>query len=191
MSLEQLRTETGPLHHQLEKRLRLFETVTTLDSYGNHLQRLHEWLIPLEERLAPLASELLVDWEHRRKSKWVKMDLVALGLVPPKRRSENLPACANPAQCMGILYVLEGSSLGAQIITRHYSRTLGLTPGTGLRYFHGYGEATGAMWTAFLKILNETFKNYPRWTEELIASACATFRSYSSCIPKSTERLDA
>jgi heme oxygenase len=83
--------------------------------------------------------------------------------------------------------VLEGSSLGAQVISRHYRETLGLSPDHGLRYFTGYGEETGSRWRSFLACLEENFTTRPESTNEIIESACAAFRSYSDFIPRKYE----
>jgi heme oxygenase len=49
----------------------------------------------------------------------------------------------------GVLYVIEGSTLGGQIIVRHLERNLGLTRESGARFFHGYGADTEAHWQEF------------------------------------------
>jgi heme oxygenase len=187
MTLALLRQETGPLHKALEEKLQLFQTVKSKEQYAGHLLRLHQWLSPLEQRLGPFASELLMDWPQREKRAWIEEDLAALDLELPPPALAPLPPCSSFSQCLGILYVLEGSSLGAQIISRHYAETLGLRPETGLRYFTGYGHGTGAMWRNFLAVLEENFSSHPDKTSELIDSACAAFQSYSRFIPRDHE----
>jgi heme oxygenase len=46
--------------------------------------------------------------------------------------------------------VLEGATLGGQIITRHLQTHLGLTPESGTAFFHGYGPETGPRWKSFV-----------------------------------------
>lgn len=185
MSLQRLRTETGPLHRDLENKLRLFETVATTDDYISHLKRLHHWLFHVESAMAPYADQLPVDWKSRCKAHLIKKDLEVLSETPIKREIDAaFSNCQNISAAWGILYVLEGSSLGGQIITRHYGKTLGLTPETGLSYFNGYGEKTGEMWTSFLKALTQYFAENPKCTDEIISSACSTFRSYSEFVPQ-------
>jgi heme oxygenase len=45
--------------------------------------------------------------------------------------------------------VLEGATHGGQFISKHTLALLGVTPETAGRFFHGYGERTGAMWRTF------------------------------------------
>ncbi len=47
------------------------------------------------------------------------------------------------------MYVVEGSTLGGQVLSRHFADRLGVSPDRGGGFFHGYGEATGRMWMAF------------------------------------------
>lgn len=183
MTLALLRRETGPLHKALEEKLQLFQKVKSMEDYVDHLSRLHQWLSPLEQTISGMAKGLVADWPRRQKCAWIEEDLAALGSQKPAPLAPALPPCDSSAQCLGILYVIEGSSLGAQIISRHYGEALGLSPARGLRYFTGYGPETGPMWRVFLDCLETEFARRPLAAGEVIESACATFRSYSDFIP--------
>jgi heme oxygenase len=50
---------------------------------------------------------------------------------------------------MGTLYVLEGATLGGQIIQRQLHCSLGLDAGSGAAFFVGYGARTRQMWMQF------------------------------------------
>ena len=73
---------------------------------------------------------------------------------------------------LGAMYVMEGSTLGGQYIARHVERLFGLAPGKGDAYFRGYGEQTGAMWSAFRHMLGAVPEQH---TDTVIAAAKATF----------------
>ena len=72
--------------------------------------------------------------------------------------------------------MLEGATLGGQIISRHVRRTLGLTPETGARFFHGNGARTADMWRTFRAAL-DGFAADPATADAVVESANATFRS--------------
>ena len=74
----------------------------------------------------------------------------------------------------GLTYVLEGATLGGRVISRHIERVLGLDAAHGARFFHGYGEQTGAMWKAFRAALS-AFADQPTQEDQVVASAIATF----------------
>jgi heme oxygenase (biliverdin-IX-beta and delta-forming) len=50
------------------------------------------------------------------------------------------------AQTSGSLHVLEGSTLGGQVIAPRLERSLGFADGRGYTFFRSYGREVGAMW---------------------------------------------
>ncbi|MBA2709832.1 MAG: biliverdin-producing heme oxygenase [Tatlockia sp.] len=82
---------------------------------------------------------------------------------------------------MGYLYVIEGATLGGQIIIKMIETQLQLTKNLGGRFFYGYGDKTKVMWDKFCINLNEidsieqqniiitsandTFKKLHKWLE--------------------------
>lgn len=50
------------------------------------------------------------------------------------------------AAFLGAMYVIEGSTLGGQYISKQVEASLGLVPGEGDAYFRGYRQNTGPMW---------------------------------------------
>ncbi len=84
-------------------------------------------------------------------------------LAPPRDR----------AAAFGALYVLEGSTLGGQVIAKHIGRQLGLTAERGCRYYAAHGRETGAMWKAFrLRLAEEATRDE---ADAIVISATATF----------------
>jgi heme oxygenase len=80
-------------------------------------------------------------------------DLSAMGLDP--EALETLPLCAAAARlagtreaAVGALYVMEGSTLGGQVISKALAGADWLPTG-GLAYFNPYADRTGAMWRSF------------------------------------------
>jgi heme oxygenase len=67
---------------------------------------------------------------------------------------------------------MEGSTLGGQILTRHFAGQLGVRPDAGCRYFAAYGENTGAMWRAFGDLVA---KRPPSENDDMLSAAIATF----------------
>jgi len=62
---------------------------------------------------------------------------------------EFLPEIKNTAQAFGALYVIEGSTLGGQIIKKMVQKQLCMEGNNGLSFFDGYREATSDMWQVF------------------------------------------
>ena len=152
--LEALKAETRTSHAALERRFgALTEPGLQLETYRGILLQLRGFVGPLEDGIADLGAWLDhgIDLGARRKADWLDADLHALGvsLAAHRPRCSTLPELHTRSAGFGCLYVLEGATLGGQLITRSVSGSVGLTPSRGLRYFSGYGPATASMWRSF------------------------------------------
>lgn len=87
-------------------------------------------------------------------------------------RCNNLPIVGGILQALGSLYVLEGATLGGQVVARYLSVVPGLTHGAGFSFFRSYGDDIGPMWRAFGEFLSSRAGD---GDEEIVEAACATF----------------
>jgi heme oxygenase len=87
-----------------------------------------------------------------------------------------LPLLEPPSRALGSLYVLEGATLGGQIISRHLQATLGLNQKRGAAFFNGYGSENGQMWREFGKTLTESTETKAD-PSQVLKGAEETFRS--------------
>lgn len=153
--LGQLKAQTADCHQRLETSMDVFRRVRTESDYKVLLQRFLTLYEPLEAKLAAAAVWEGVEWdfEARRKAPWLHEDLRALGVdaaeVGSWPRATMLPALESFGAAVGTLYVIEGSTLGGQVISRQFGELLGVTPLRGGKFFHGYGENTGRQWRQF------------------------------------------
>jgi heme oxygenase len=56
-------------------------------------------------------------------------------------------------EALGAFYVLEGATLGGQILLRHLTRHFEGAAVGGFAFFRAYGEQVGPMWKAFGEVL--------------------------------------
>ncbi|MBC8012307.1 MAG: biliverdin-producing heme oxygenase, partial [Burkholderiales bacterium] len=137
---------------------------------------------PLEARLgaSPFWADLAFDFAARRKMPRLEQDLVALGQTAEELtrlpRCAELPELDTLPQVLGCLYVIEGATLGGQVITRHLLATHGITPETGGAFFAGYGAETGPQWQAFGAMITTAAERLGG-ENEIIASANRTFET--------------
>lgn len=144
---------------QLEGRLRLLEPPLTAGRFLQILQRFwgfHQVWEPLLEtdRLAALRA-------GRSRLAVLAADLGRLGMTSGEIAA--LPLCpgasglaGSAGRVLGSLYVMEGSTLGGQMISRalsHEPWAAGLGA-AGLGYFNPYGPRTGVMWREFRAALD-------------------------------------
>ena len=120
-----------------------------------------------------VAAALPARWHPwlaaRSRRPFLQQDLQRLGVVPGA--AARIPPFAGPAGAWGSVYVMEGSALGGQFITRSLAEA-GLHPGCGAAYFHGWGDATGRMWREARAVLAGELDS-----EAALAHACASARA--------------
>lgn len=179
--LAALRRATRRLHERVEEALQLLlDPGLSLRQYRGIVASFYGFYAPIEERLASVPGwpVIGIDLEVRKKTPLLRRDLQALGLAEPEieglPRCGSLPAAETPAEAMGCLYVIEGATLGGQVIHKHLARNLAIHAACGGAFFAGYGAETGAMWKAFLEALARVPAS-GACQSAIVDAACATF----------------
>jgi heme oxygenase len=173
--LQTLRRETRELHRLTERALDLRLASSTRAEYQVLLERLLGIYAPLEEQLfsrVPVAPG--IEWELRRKTPLLQADLRTLqpdGSVQVQFCA-GMPALNSPQALLGAWYVVEGATLGGQIIAAHLLRQLGLAAHNGARFFDCYGELRQQRWDEFCSVLSST---PAREAEEVASGAVQVF----------------
>ena len=180
--LEALRTGTASLHVALEKRLPFFSEHLDAAGYQRLLQAYYGFYQPMEEAL--YDSGLIpdgFDQALRVKTPTLVRDLYALGLddhaINALPRCANLPPLDTPAACLGALYVLEGATLGGQVLRREMAQRLGLEADTGGAFLNVYGIETGRRWKDFLDYLGSMPLDAPA-RQRAVDAARSTFSCF-------------
>lgn len=174
-----LREATQPAHTRLEAVLRLSEEQPAQAAILHLLARFHGFHTTWEPALKGVVPDHLLI--ARRKLPLLEHDLRILGAGDDFLHG--LPACPDaPSLCRGeagaagSLYVMEGSTLGGRVISRLLSHTPWY-PQEGLTYWDPYGADTGARWRETLAYLESLPAG---WSDQVVASACATFAMLES-----------
>ncbi|MBC7842871.1 MAG: biliverdin-producing heme oxygenase [Gemmatimonadaceae bacterium] len=185
MILQLLKDETRETHAALERQMPLLDANLSATDYLHMVAKLFTYHTPLEAVLvsSPGFAEIGLDYADRGKTARLARDLCALGAsavdLDEMRQCESLPPLAHPSHVFGCLYVLEGATLGGQIVARHLQASLGLTPETGASYFSGYGVQTGPQWKVFCALLT-AYAARTEDTNEILAGAHATYATLSA-----------
>lgn len=155
------------------------------------MQRLFGFYAPLDdavEALTKAGDGPLRDYGYVRRSKFLEHDLLSLGLE--QRSIDSLPHCAQiahlttPKTLGGVLYVVEGATLGGSVIERALSKTLKSGSADGKRYWawcRAEGKHCWSQLNVYLDGLNvdesvleshltgaqETFRIFAEWLEPL------------------------
>jgi len=177
--LAALRAGTRELHERFDHGLGLVGPITP-ERYRAVLEAFLGYYQPLEENLARVQGlrESGYDVLSNQRVPRLRRDLLALGLAHEALSrlplSPQVPAPASVPEAFGCLYVLEGASLGGQIISRHVRQHLGLGPDNGVTFFHGHGAETGPRWKAFVGLLDRV-AGHPDDIPRVVGGARATF----------------
>lgn len=175
--LARVRAETGEAHRRLEARLDIVEATASEAGRRRLVERFYGLHAGAERVLSPLLSSVVgLGYAERRRGEALESDLTALGHPDPG----SVPICplaapASVAEALGLLYVLEGSTLGGKIIRRRLQdRGQAMT---GLSFLDPYGSRTGAQWRAFLAVLHrESPPGDPATGDQVIEGGLAGFR---------------
>ncbi|UII70638.1 biliverdin-producing heme oxygenase [Pseudomonas sp. HN11] len=180
--LEALRTGTALLHVALEKRLPFFSERLDADWYRRLLQAYYGFYRQVESVLHD--SGLIPDGYDgalRVKTPTLVHDLYALGLddhtINNLPRCFELPTLDTPAACLGALYVLEGATLGGQVLRREMVQRLGVTAENGGAFLNIYGVETGRRWKDFLDYLGDQPLDATA-KQRAVEAARSTFRCF-------------
>lgn len=156
-----LKAATESLHSRLDAAVGKLDLADRAQ-YRRFLEASAAALLPLEELLTRSdVAGLLPDWSRRRRGDALLTDLAAVGGAsrPIALDRQTL----GPEEVMGVLYVLEGSRLGARVVGQRVTKDVDA---------HYLGAADTALWRSFLQLLesseapwdgNETV-DAARWT---------------------------
>lgn len=184
---QRLRNETASLHSALEE-LPISRNLMSADlnenSYAEYLSLMYGVVRDVETSIFPLLKNVVPDINERRMLAFLSEDLAYLGRVADNK-SEVFGENHSEAFAVGILYVLEGSSLGGRVILKNVQKHLDINEINGGRYFAGYGENTGPKWKSFMAFL-AAYEGRTNNGDEIVAGANFAFARIKEHLEKST-----
>lgn len=184
MIMGKLKEATREQHDALEQTVDVMNQMFNLDNYKTLLSKFYRFYSSIEPELAKLdLKKYGYDLSERLKTPKLEKDLEYLGLLDEAKNLpawNNLPALDSAEKAFGTLYVIEGATLGGQVINRHLKEHLDLTPENGGLFFSGYGMKTGEMWKEFIQMATN-FAFAANNDETIVQSAKDTFDSFKNC----------
>jgi heme oxygenase len=133
----------------------LVRPALSLDHYRYVLRVMNWFHVPLHERLIAAMEEFIPDAHYMPsdRPKWLAEDLKWFGM-DAMAAPEIISACPQPRftsaeSLVGALYVLEGSTLGGQVIARQLAESIGVYAGKGASFFQGHAAGTESHWNDF------------------------------------------
>ena len=176
---DRLKTFTTSSHQKVEKSVvGLIQSLETTADYGFLLGLFYSYFGGLEHLIEPLGVEkFLPDYDERRKAKIIRQDLLALH--DPYHeicQKDQMPFIDNPFTALGVLYVMEGSTLGGVYIVKMIQKKLSGNENI-FHFFSGYGDRNPLMWNRFKNALDRSTVNEEEMAL-ILSGAEETFHSF-------------
>lgn len=173
--LAELRARTAVLHRQLESApafARLLQANVAPADVAQALSHFHAFYAGLEASLLPRVQGSPLASLYRPRQALLAADLATLGQMPSAPLPLALPA--GDAGLLGVIYAVEGSALGGQVLNRHLRSCLGDEFAASLQYFSRLAEGVGSHWQQVLDSLRRTLVE-PGRLDEVGAGADLVF----------------
>jgi len=182
--LARLKQETAAEHAAIEAAAGVMDSALSLASYQCYLEQSYAFYAVVEPLLHELGAwqALGLPAEERTKLPLLEADLETLGSDVARLPRAVPPRLPGVAEAYGCLYVLEGSTLGGRVISRHVQARLG--SGVPRAFLEAYGSRTGERWQAFRAAL----AGAPRSRDvdaRIIVGAKATFEAFTAWLTAS------
>jgi heme oxygenase len=181
--MAELKAATRAQHEATEDVVGFEAATRDLLSYRHLLEKFYGFYAPTEQKLQQVSglANAVPDIPARMKTNLLRDDIKDLG-----GDASNLPLCqslpdlSNTSQAIGCVYVLEGATLGGQILSRQAKNALAVTPEYAGRFFSSYGPKVGSMWKSFSQSADAYSESHPSERSAIVKSATDTFSALSS-----------
>ncbi|TCD04231.1 biliverdin-producing heme oxygenase [Pedobacter frigidisoli] len=180
-----LRVQTAECHKELESLMFVNEIMNnslSIVAYKKLLTINYIMHQKLENKLANMLDANLgekLGMKNRLKLSALEKDLAYWeidSLSLPGLNFDLFIPEKNNAAILGALYVLEGATLGGNVIKKHILANPNFKDASdGLNYYGVYGEELGTKWKTFVSILNESVPEADY--EQCVESANQTFNN--------------
>ncbi|MGC4099990.1 biliverdin-producing heme oxygenase [Ferruginibacter sp.] len=191
MIIDTLRTATKKAHQDLDHYI--FPIIRKIDDneeYAKLLKVFFGYFKPVYNQLDKYLTDDNVQlYSSRRKPERIIEDLTALGMQEEGfLLCDSCPLIDTTAKAFGAFYVLEGSTMGGNIIVRNLMGQLKKAPPASFSFFSGYADQNLQMWNFFLTDLENNTQ--PAAVDELVHTASATFLTFANWIKNNYESAD-
>lgn len=189
MVMESLKSATAEIHNQVES-LAFSNNIMN----GSLTMEQYKWLIwqnyilhasseSLIDKVLPVELKNELNLSKRQKLRLLQRDIHHLNIT---NYSKNLLLDINSAaKSLGVMYVLEGSTLGGAVIRRHLESNPRLSAVTQYNFYGCYGQDTGKMWMEF-KAVTEKYSVENSCEKEIVDSAVNFFQAFGALLKENT-----
>lgn len=178
---EVLKEKTNANHDRLEMQMHVNQIFTRRLSFSQYCELIqinYAVIAAIESDIfSALPDDLQqrLEIENRKKLSFLQKDLDALRLHKTVMAHPQKPLYANTAQALGGMYVMEGATLGGNVIARRLKENPELED-QPFYFYNIYGDEIGSRWKIFKDVLDSSVQLED--FEQAIAKANETFDFY-------------
>lgn len=184
-----LRDGTRDLHEHTDAAIREGGWLTSRASYVGFLRRSLEFHRMVEPMVRRHVTGLGVDgWEWCPRSPFLEADLAAVGSpvggIEADTASDAVVSnfVEGPASAVGVLYVVEGSTLGGRLLAGWIRSRLGYDASCGASSFVPYGADTLTRWQTFGRLAERSAQARKGDVATMVSAARSTFELHATVI---------
>lgn len=154
------------------------------EHYVHVLKTFYGFYAPFEQKLESIQEWKDYDFDltKRRKAQMLVEDMKALGISEDEIKeipmNSNLPQMNNLGQALGAMYVIEGATLGGQIIANKINEGLGYSVGNGASFFNSYRDNVRPMWKEFSDFINK-YSDDTNITDPIVDASDETYHRFN------------
>ncbi|TGE83032.1 hypothetical protein C7Y70_11585 [Pseudoalteromonas sp. KS88] len=183
-----LKNRTNSLHSQVEKQLGaiLFDKDMTQQTYLNILIAMRNSYSIMEQAISSFKAtqQLLVG---RSKLDWLDKDIAYLQVSRPtlpanSNKCIDLNKICNVSQAFGMMYVMEGATMGGGHIFRALKKHNWINELEGIRFFYSYGDLRGEKWAQYIHALKQYHDHNTNSDDDILLGANAAFSIISQSL---------
>lgn len=183
----EMKSQTAVCHAEVEQLLRdkLFTGTLSQDEYCDVITAFYQAYSSLEAAASrfPAAKKLLA---VRSKIELLQKDLIYLTNNRKGHESDVFvsepPVVPTEAVALGVLYVMEGSTLGGKIVNNYLMKYEWMNVDTHGNFFNSYGDKRSDMWTEFGRFLEQYATDNPSSSDQIIQGATLAFHYIHSLL---------
>ncbi len=185
--LTALRQATGQTHKEVEKLTPFFRADFNRPLFLKWLDLMHGFYRQIDRTVGQSSFSSTCGWHYAARCPLIERDLAALaGRAPedsadPSRILAKLQSLGNTGEIAGMLYVVEGSTLGGNVLLGVLGKRAGVTAASGASFFAPHGENPQPCWAEYVQLLSR-LSSEPGTEHDVVHGAKTTFTTLQEWI---------
>jgi heme oxygenase len=178
-----LKQETRAAHERVELAFDLSSVTGQVETYTTALAAMYGVYSGIWRELARLSHNTIdgAGREVAARLERLREDLRVFGIVASSSPAEYF-TLEDSDEALGCEYVMRGSALGGLVILTRAVANLKVTEQHGGQFFYGDGQATKALWSAFMDRLSHRNAQGPE-ADRIVRGAIKTFELFERALP--------